>query len=80
MARRIPPAHRATLQSRLKRLRTGEGLTQLELAVRLGKTQSYVAKYEGGERNLDLLEVREICRALGTTLERFARDLERALK
>lgn len=32
------------------------GLTQEKLAKRLGKHQSFVAKYEGGERRLDVVE------------------------
>ena len=80
MAKRIPQADRAALQKQLRRLRTEEGLTQHQLAARLGRLQSYVSKYELGERRLDMLEVREICRALGKTLEQFARNLERALK
>lgn len=80
MARRIPQTDRAAVQKQLRRLRVAEGLTQVQLSVRLGRLQSYVSKYELGERQLTLLEVREICRALGTSLERFARELERALK
>jgi transcriptional regulator with XRE-family HTH domain len=80
MAKRIPQADRATLQKQLRRLRAEEGLTQHQLAARLGRQQSYVSKYELGERRLDMLEVREVCRALGATLEQFARKLERALK
>lgn len=80
MAKRIPQADRAVLHRELRRIRIDEGLTQHQLAARLGRLQSYVSKYEVGERRLDLLEVREICRALGTNLEHFARSLERVLK
>lgn len=80
MARRIPQADRTAVQRRLRRLRIAEGLTQTQLSVRLGRLQSYVSKYESGERQLYLLEVREVCRALGATLERFVRELERDLK
>ncbi|HEY1774027.1 MAG TPA: helix-turn-helix transcriptional regulator [Gammaproteobacteria bacterium] len=80
MAKRIPQANRAVLQQQLRRLRTDEGLTQHQLAARLGRLQSYVSKYELGERRLDMLEIREVCLALGKTLEQFARNLERALK
>ena len=41
------------------------GLTQQALALRLKKPQSFVAKYEGGERRLDLVEFIAIARALG---------------
>lgn len=42
------------------------GLTQAEVAARLDRPQSFVAKYEGGERRLDVLEFMEVCKALGT--------------
>jgi len=36
------------------------GLTQAELAGALGRPQSFVAKYERGERRLDVVELLEI--------------------
>jgi transcriptional regulator with XRE-family HTH domain len=42
------------------------GLTQRELAKRLRRPQSFVAKYEGGERRVDVVEFIEICRAIET--------------
>lgn len=44
--------------------REESGLTQLEVATRLAKPQSFVAKYEGGERRVDVIEYIEICQAL----------------
>jgi transcriptional regulator with XRE-family HTH domain len=41
------------------------GLTQTELADRLGKRQQFVSKYEGGERRLDIVELVDIAVALG---------------
>jgi DNA-binding XRE family transcriptional regulator len=40
------------------------GLTQRELAKRLRRPQSFVAKYEGGERRVDVVEFIEICKAI----------------
>ena len=40
------------------------GLTQDELARQLSRTQSYVSKYERGERRLDLIEFLELARVL----------------
>ena len=58
----------------LRTIREEAGLTQAELADRLpGKMQSYVSKYERGERKLDLVEVDEVCRACGLDLSAFAR-------
>lgn len=45
-------------------VREGQGLTQAELAQRLGKHQSFVSKYEGGERRLDVVEFVLVCDAL----------------
>src|SRR2546430_8983903 len=45
--------------------RKAAGLTQQALALRLKKPQSFVAKYEGGERRLDVVEFIAIARALG---------------
>ena len=53
-------------------------MRQMDLADRLGQPQSYVSKYESGERRLDLLELRQICNALGISLEIFIRRLESA--
>jgi transcriptional regulator with XRE-family HTH domain len=41
------------------------GLTQQQLAKRLGRPQSFVAKYEGGERRLDIVEFLAISRTIG---------------
>ena len=41
------------------------GLTQAELAERLGKPQSFVSKIERGERRVDVLEFCQVARALG---------------
>lgn len=44
--------------------RENAGLTQVEVSTRLGRPQSFVAKYEGGERRLDVVEFIEVCAAL----------------
>ena len=49
------PQHTALINE-LKRVRHDAGLTQAALAIRLGVAQSFVAKVEGGERRLDVVE------------------------
>lgn len=44
--------------------RVAQHLTQATVAQRLGKPQSFVSKYERGERRLDFVEVVEIARVL----------------
>jgi transcriptional regulator with XRE-family HTH domain len=73
-------AQRDRLIALLREMRLEAGLTQVELAARVGKDQAYVSRYESGQRRLDVLEVREICDAFGMTLEAFAERLEKALK
>lgn len=63
----------------LKQIRSEATLTQSELALLLGKPQSYISKYESGERKLDYLEVRSICKACKTTIFEFERLLIGAL-
>ncbi len=44
--------------------RQAAGLTQQQVADQLGKPQSFVAKYEGGERRLDVVEFMTIAKLL----------------
>lgn len=60
----------------LRRLRIDGDLRQSDVAERLGVNQTFVSKYERGERRLDLVELRHVCEALGTDLERFVRSFE----
>ncbi len=64
--------NREKLRKLLKELRAEEaGLTQTELSKALEKPQSYISKYENGERKLDYVEIREICQALGISMQKF---------
>lgn len=54
--------------------RKAAGLTQHALARRLGRPQSFVAKYEGGERRLDVVEFVAVVRAIGGDPVRLLRD------
>ena len=64
----------------LREARERSGLTQVQLAERLGQTQSFVSKCERGERRLDFVEVHAFCSALGVTLSDFVRGLEDAIR
>lgn len=50
-------------------------LTQQQLADQLGKPQSFVAKYEGGERRLDVIEFLHLSQFLGIDAARTMRQL-----
>lgn len=68
------------LQALLRQVRVEAGLTQEQLAEKLGRPQSFVSKFESGERRLDVLELRELCRAIGITLPDLVARLEDALR
>lgn len=69
------PTYQALIQHLIE-LRKLKGLTQLMLAERLGKPQSYVAKIEGCERKLDVLEFVELCRVLGVSANEMIKIIE----
>src|SRR4051812_2127679 len=58
------PEHRR-LVAILVAVRKEAGIKQQALASNLGTPQSFVAKYEGGERRIDVIEFVTIVRALG---------------
>ncbi|WP_299842645.1 helix-turn-helix transcriptional regulator [uncultured Jannaschia sp.] len=64
MARSLrSPGHLALMQV-LRETRQKKGLTQADLAARLTRPQSYVAKIEGGERRLDVVEFLDVAVAM----------------
>lgn len=54
-------------------------LTQAELSSRLNRPQSFVSKYERGERRLDVVEFREVACALGVDPVQFLAKLYREM-
>ena len=53
------------LRKELRAVRLGADLTQEQLAEQLGTKQAFISKYERGERNLDFIEVLQVCSACG---------------
>ena len=58
--------HYDALRARLVALRKAAGLTQRQLAARLGREPSFVARLEQGERRLDVVELAWLCKACGS--------------
>ncbi|WP_150777652.1 helix-turn-helix domain-containing protein [Pandoraea sputorum] len=63
------------LRRTLKEVRLGAGLTQTQLAERLGRGQSYVSKVERGEQFLDVLEFLEWCEACATPSDKVIKKI-----
>lgn len=68
------PEHQKLI-SLLIAAREEAGLTQQQLANHLGRPQSFVAKYEGGERRIDVIEFLAIARALELDPARTVREI-----
>ncbi len=79
MRKSIHSKEQAALRQALKQIRGKAGFSQTQLAEKLGKPQSFVSKYESGERRLDFLEVREICAQLEIDIDDFGKLFERFL-
>lgn len=75
----MPRSRGSDLQARLQKLlltrRTAAGLSQRDLAKLLRQPQSFVSKFENGERRLDVVELIEVCQALGVEPATFLREL-----
>ena len=65
--------------SLLRRVRVEAGLRQIDVAERLDQPQSFVSKYESGERRLDLLELELVCDACDTNLSEFVKRYKASL-
>jgi len=59
----------------LEAARKKAGVTQTELAERLGKPQSFVSAYEAGQRRLDLLEFAIVADALGLDASKLSSQI-----
>lgn len=73
-------AQRGALGQLLKSVREEKGMLQREVADRLGTPQSFVSKYESGERRIDLPELRRICGVLELSFEHLLVRFENMLE
>lgn len=58
--------------------RKERNLTQADVAAALGKPQSFVAKYENGERRIDVVELVDIAAALNISSADILAQIESA--
>jgi transcriptional regulator with XRE-family HTH domain len=61
-------------------MREESGMTQVELAKKLGVNQSTVSKLEKGLRRADLIQIRTIGKHLGFSLIEFVEQLEKEIR
>ncbi len=65
-----------TLKQILVDARKAKGLSQADLAEMLGRVQTFVSKYERGERRLDIVEFIEVSSALNLDVVKVIRKLQ----
>jgi Predicted transcriptional regulator len=63
----------------IRQARLDSGLTQQEMAKALNKPQSFVSKYEIGERKIDVIEFIEICKVLKLDSGDFLNQIKRKI-
>lgn len=73
------PEH-STYLTLLRQIRHNAAMTQLEVAEKLNVPQSRISDYERGERQMDLLELRQYCDALGVSIVDFVRRVDEAIR
>lgn len=61
-------------REKLVQARKDTGLTQAEVARRLGKPQSFVSKIESGERRVDFVELEVLAHLYNKSLSFFTLD------
>lgn len=79
MRKSIYSTEQIELLKLLREKRKKAGLSQADLAKQLGRSQSFISKYESGELRLDLVELRVVCQTLGVSLSSFVRQFEKRI-
>ena len=62
----------AQFLGKLKQARLEAGLTQVQVASKLARPQSFVSKIESGERRVDVVELSEMAKLYRKSLDFFA--------
>jgi transcriptional regulator with XRE-family HTH domain len=65
LGKSLQSARHKTLIALLIAKREAAGMTQIQLADKLGEYQSFVARLESGQRRVDVVEFAEIAEVLG---------------
>lgn len=75
----IHDPHYAVILALLREARREAGVSQGEVAARMGYSRTVISKLERGELRLDLLQLRQFCAAIGLSLLDFVQQVEAEL-
>jgi len=67
---------RVRLGKRIKQIRTDKGMSQKDLAYEADLDRSYIASVENGQRNVSIVNIEKIAKALGVSLSTLFRDAD----
>lgn len=59
---------------RLQKARNDAGLTQVQVAKKLGRQQSYVSNIESGQQRVDIVELQRLAKLYGKALSYFVKN------
>lgn len=79
MAKSLYRIENIRLAELLRELRVEGQMVQSDLAMRIGRNQTYVSNVELAIRRLDLVELRDYCEGLGVSLLDLVRRWEAAI-
>ncbi len=77
VAKTLGSERQKALISLLIEAREKAGLTQTELAEKIGEYQSFVARLESGQRRVDVVEFLELAEVLGFDAEKGLREIKK---
>lgn len=60
---------------KIKNIRTGLGLSQEKLALKIDMDRTYLATVEAGKRNISLINIEKISKGLNVSLEELFRGV-----
>ena len=67
---------RVRLGRRIKQVRIDKGMSQKDLAYEADLDRSYIASVENGQRNISIVNIEKITKALGVSLSTLFRDAD----
>lgn len=79
MPKTIFTGENKTVVDALREARLAAGLTQADLAAKLGKDQSHISLIEGSQRRLDIVEFRAVAMAIGRDPVQLFEEISRKL-
>ncbi|MBU6500353.1 MAG: helix-turn-helix domain-containing protein [Patescibacteria group bacterium] len=71
MVKSIQTKEYALLVERLRKARIGAGLTQAQIAKKIGRPQSHISNIESGQQRIDVVELKRFAELYGKNIKFF---------